>query len=230
MKLAIMMTGGIDSTTLLYQAMKLKEHAGVDEVVLLYVNYGQAAAHTERGNVMHHAALTGCEVATLRYEYACGAEELSTRNFNPPLVHDPDDPDYYEGEEMLYPDTHVEGRNAIMVTNCLAWCAQNKVDELWAGYTFSAYDWSCRRKYKLATCDNGPDFVDAMNLVSKYGFSYQTRFRAPFMDSRWTKSDVVELAEELEVDLSHTYSCYHETPCGKCDNCFLREKTLKEDI
>lgn len=222
MKLAIMMTGGIDSTTLLYKAKKDGKN-----VTALYACYGQAVQEIERENVLHHVNKVGCEVEFIYYTYQKPGSPLEQTDFVPVETHDQEEADYYNREEMLYHDTHIEGRNAIMMANVLAWCADNDIDELWTGYKFTALDWKNRRSYKLATSDNGPDFIDAMNVVAKYGYSKAIRIRAPFMELRWDKSDVLKLAALLNIDLKETYSCYYPTPCGKCDNCFLRSNAEK---
>jgi len=229
-KLGIMATGGMDSTLLLYEAANF-ESAKFDDVVLYYAFYGQAVAPIELENVNRNAVQAFGRQRNIRVRIVDMTYHNIARNMllsnrpRPTAVHDQDDPEYYKRQEMLYHDTHIEGRNGIMVLTIASVCMTDKVDELWAGYKFTAEDWKNCRSYKLATADNGPDFVDAMNSALKYGYSRPLRFRAPLMERRLDKSDVLHWLRYYNVDVeNNTYSCYYPKPCGKCDNCLLRAK------
>ena len=76
--------------------------------------------------------------------------------------------------------------------------------------------------------DCRPEFFAAvertLNLGSILGASYDLpiRIQAPIL--RMTKAEIVKRAEELEVPLALTWSCYGggDLPCGSCDACALR--------
>ena len=56
------------------------------------------------------------------------------------------------------------------------------------------------------------------------------RIHAPLL--HFSKGEIVRLAEELEVDLSRTLSCYDPSPegapCGGCDACLLRARGFRD--
>jgi 7-cyano-7-deazaguanine synthase len=53
------------------------------------------------------------------------------------------------------------------------------------------------------------------------------RFNLPFREK--SKSEVAELARNLDVPIGKTYSCqvYSDVPCGVCPNCIERINALK---
>lgn len=219
MKTAIMCTGGIDSTTLLYMYAERNPTP-------ITVDYGHSAFQKEKQFIQWHIdnlnlpELVVIPVTYLDWQAKGG---LFTSDYAP----EEENP-LNEWDKLRYESFFVEGRNVIMVSYILAYCSAFQIDELLAGYLYSQEEWENRRTYKLMTGDNSPQFVDTMNLVSNLGFSYQVRFRAPFYEQRQSKRDVVEIGKRLGIDYSKTHSCYFDEPCGVCDNCLLREK-LKID-
>ncbi len=83
--------------------------------------------------------------------------------------------------------------------------------------------------------DCRPEFIEAFetlaNLGTKAGVE-GTRFRVHAPLIRFSKSEIIRNAVELNVDLSLTHSCYDPSPeglaCGGCDSCLLRLKGFRE--
>ena len=214
---AIMVTGGIDSTTLLYTNQDLHP-------TLITVDYGHVAFPKQLEMINQHVKILGlADPVVLKIDYKDW--QSSPGLFTPGYAPEEEAP-LEDWNKLRYNDFFIEGRNMIMVAYVLAYCSAHKIDELLAGYLYGEEEWRNRRSYKLMTGDNSPQFVDSMNLLSGLGLSHQVRFRAPFYEQRLSKKDVIELGRKWGIDFSLTYSCYFDKPCGKCDNCLLRKKYL----
>ncbi len=220
-KVAVMATGGIDSTVLLYQAVEVGEKPRI-----ITIDYGHIAFPRQRELLERHAVRLGLmppETIDVQFKPWQCAPGLFTPEFVPPEV-----APLEEWDKLRYENFFIEGRNLIMVTYALAWCSVQKIDELRVGYLYMPSEWDNRRSYKLITGDNSPHFVDMVNLLTLVGFSHQTRLRAPYHESRWDKNDTIREGRRLGIDLENdTYSCYFIPPCGVCDNCLLRNAGLQ---
>lgn len=221
--IAIMATGGIDSTVLLYQAVDNGERPRV-----VTVDYGHTAFSKQKELLEIHTTRLGLDplvvipIQYLPWQRQSGLfESVFVPVENNPLA---------DWDKLRYENFFVEGRNLIMVSYALAWCSVNKIDELRTGYLYAPEEWEKRRSYKLITGDNSPHFVDMMNLITLTGFSHQVRIRAPFYEQRWDKNDTVREAKRLGIDIEQqTHSCYFVPACGVCDNCLLRKAALQNE-
>jgi len=216
---AIMATGGMDSTVLLYQYKDVSP-------VPITIDYGQAVIEKQIEMLQFHInrlGLPDLEVIKINFEDWQKKPGLFTKNYVP-------QEDYPLGDwdKLRYSSFFIEGRNMIMVAYAMAFCSSKRIDQLLAGYLYSEKEWMHRRSYKLMTGDNSPHFVDMINLMSMVGFSHQVRFRAPYYEMGLSKRDVYQIGLRLGVDFDKTYSCYFVPECGKCDNCLLREQIMTE--
>lgn len=226
MKVGILVTGGMDSTALLYEAAN-------DEDTIVYpisIDYGQAAFSIQRSLVNWHCEYLqslDLEVKPVRYIPVTfhPFQRYSEALFDPNYKCDEERP-LAEWDQMRYKKSLIEGRNALMVLYALGYCASEKIDELWAGYLYGQEEWEKRFTVKMLLGDNSPQFVDTINILALMGFSHSVRFRAPFYERRLEKADVYEIGKEYNVDYVKTYSCYFPVPCHKCDNCLLRDQIL----
>lgn len=224
MKRAILATGGMDSTTLIYASVA----QGV-KPTLLSVDYGHAAFARQIEMLNHHVQALGLHpVVTIPVSYFAwqAKEGLFTGTGVKDDSDNPHKPELFTEQAMRYKENFIEGRNLIMVAYCMAYASAHGIDELWAGYLRGAAEWENSRAYKMFTGDNSPQFVDLLNCMAFMGFTRQVRIRAPYYEKRFDKAAVVKLGRELGVDYSLTHSCYWPDPCGKCDNCILRKDVL----
>jgi 7-cyano-7-deazaguanine synthase len=124
------------------------------------------------------------------------------------------------------PVTYVPARNTVFLAYALAWAEIIPVADIFIGV--NAIDYSgypdCRSEFLEA-------FETLANLGTKAGFE-GTRFRVHAPLIRFSKSEIIRKAVELNVDLSLTHSCYDPSPeglaCGECDSCLLRLKGFRE--
>ena len=125
------------------------------------------------------------------------------------------------------PVTYVPARNTIFLSLALGYAEAREAQEIWIGVNaidFSGYP-DCR-----------PEFLEAFqkmaNLATKVGVEGTLRFQihAPLL--RMTKREIVTRASGLGLDFALTSSCYDPSgegaPCGACDSCILREKGFLE--
>jgi len=214
---AIMVTGGIDSTTLIHM---LAHH----NPTLITVDYGQVVFPIQVDMITRHTKRMGL-APPVRLKIEFPEWQRKPGLFEPGYSPNEENP-LEDWEQLRYEDFFVEGRNMIMVAYALAYCSAHKIDELNTGYLYGEVEWEMRRSVKLLTGDNSPQFVDAMNILTQMGFTHQVRLRAPFYEKRWSKKDVIDFGKKYNINYDDTYSCYFDPPCGVCDNCLLRKEYL----
>lgn len=229
MKRAILVTGGMDSTVLMYQSV-IEE--GI-KPTLLTVNYGHEAFQQQLTMLAHHVAalqLDPVNVIDVNYPLWSTSSAGLFMPLKRPLQDDSDvnQEKLFTEQTMRYKEFFIEGRNLIMLAYAMAYCSAHRIDELWTGYLYGKAEWDNRRSYKLMTGDNSPHFVDLLNVLAFTGFTHQVRIRAPYYEQRQGKPEVVAKGRALGVDFDWTHSCYWSTPCGQCDNCKLREQYLSQ--
>jgi len=211
----VLLSGGVDSTTTLAIAI-----AEGYEAYALSFDYGQ-----------RH----GIEIeAASRVAESLGASEhrvakIDLRIFgSSALTDDIDVPKKRSEKEMLHeiPVTYVPARNTIFLAYALAWTEVIQAGHIFLGV--NAIDYS-------GYPDCRPEFIEAFetlaNLGTKAGIEGRHfKIHAPLI--RFSKSEIIRKAIELNVDLSLTHSCYDPSPdglaCGECDSCLLRLKGFRE--
>ena len=212
MKAVILLSGGLDSATVLAIARR----DGRDCHAITFV-YGQR----------HHVELE----AARRVADAIGAAELvvyplDLRVFGASaLTADIDVPKDAVGAEGI-PVTYVPARNTIFLALALGFAEAREADEIWLGV--NAVDYS-------GYPDCRPEFLDAFQDVilqgTRSGIEHGTpRLVAPLVSM--SKSDIIRAGTTLGVDYSLTHSCYDPTDeglaCGHCDSCILRRRGFEE--
>ena len=125
------------------------------------------------------------------------------------------------------PITYVPARNTIFLSFCLAFAEVLGASDIFIGV--NALDYSgypdCRSEYVKA-------FEAMANLATRGAVEGTTpiRIQTPLLDL--TKRQIVELGLSLGVDYAQTLSCYDPSPdgvaCGHCDACHLRLKGFSE--
>jgi len=132
-----------------------------------------------------------------------------------------------EEMEAAIPVTYVPARNTIFLAYALAWAEVLEAPEIFIGV--NAVDYSgypdCRPEYIKA-------FEAVANLALKKAVegTMQITVRAPLL--HLTKSEIIKYGVSLNVDYRLTHSCYDPLPdghsCGSCDSCLLRKKGFQE--
>lgn len=216
-KAVILLSGGLDSTTVL----AIAKSQGY-EVYALSFAYGQR----------HSVELEAAKRVAAQFDVKeHKVMPMDLRLFGGSALTDDIPVPKERGEEEMgqgVPITYVPARNTIFLSFALAWAEVLKAYDIFIGVNvmdYSGYP-DCR-----------PEFVDAFeklaNLATAYGVEggEKIRIHTPLIDL--TKAQIVQKGLALGVDYSKTQSCYDPTPegdaCGICDACTLRLKGFREN-
>jgi 7-cyano-7-deazaguanine synthase len=213
----VLLSGGLDSTTLLAHAV----HEGYSVHAMTF-RYGQrhaveieaardvAAAYDVRDHV-----IVDIDLRTF------GGSALTSS------IAVPKDRDLADPSTHGIPITYVPARNTIFLSFALAWAEVLDAGDIFIGV--NALDYSgypdCRPEYIAA-------FERMANLATRGGVegTNVVRIRTPLIDL--TKAQIIRHGLDLGVDYARTRSCYDPDPdgtaCGHCDACQLRLKGFAE--
>lgn len=208
MRAVVLLSGGLDSTTMLYAARR----DGI-EPICLSIHYGQ----------LHERELDGAKKITssLKLEHwivplslPWGGSALTDENLAVPKGRE-------EAEiSKEIPLTYVPARNSIFLSLAASLAEVKRADTIYFGA--NALDYS-------GYPDCRPEFIRAFEeMIARGTKAGAIRVVAPLL--RLSKAEIVKLASELGVPFEWTWSCYEggQYPCGECDSCILRAKGFRE--
>ncbi|WP_302427950.1 7-cyano-7-deazaguanine synthase QueC [Leyella stercorea] len=202
---AIIVSGGMDSITLLY------DHK--DEIALgISFDYGSnhnareipfAKIHCERLGIKHITINLDFMHQYFKSSLLDGAEAI-------PEGH-------YADDNMK--STVVPFRNGIMLAIAIGIAESNNLDQVFIanhGGDHTIYP-DCR-----------PEFINAIDAAATAGTYNNVKVIAPY--TKITKSDIARFGKRLGIDYAETWSCYKggEVHCGKCGTCVERKEALAE--
>jgi len=213
-KVVVVLSGGLDSTTVLYMA-KSYGH----EVYPISFVYGQkhkkelefAKKTTFELGIFTHKVIEVRHDEDMIKSALTGKEEI---------------PKNRSLEEMTggIPFTYVPARNTFMLGLALSYAESIEAELIYVG--FNAVDYS-------GYPDCRPEFVEGFNelikLATKSGVEGNPiQVVAPLIHLR--KEEIIMQGLQAGVDYAKTWSCYsgEELPCGECDSCILRAKGFAE--
>lgn len=210
-KVLVLCSGGLDSTTLLAQAVQTH---GAENVVALSISYGQKHVRELK------SAQAVCEYYHVeRYELDLGA--IFAQSTCSLLVQSeeaiPHESYAAQQEGSQEPvSTYVPFRNGLFLASAASMALSLGCSALI--YGAHADDWA-----GAAYPDCSPAFVQAMNVAIEEGTAHELHIEAPFVSMN--KADIVALGLSLQVPYELTWSCYEggEYPCGQCATCLDRE-------
>lgn len=215
-KAVVVLSGGLDSTTLLYKMM----HEGWWITSCVSFNYGQrhkkelefAEETAERFGLPHH-------IIDLWSSGLTGALAPSGSS----LVSDTEVPDGHYAEETMKA-TVVPNRNMIMLSIAGAIAVAEGANVVATGVHSGDH-------FIYPDCRTG--FVGAAALAlylgnEGFGNLWRAPIYAPFI--YMSKADIATVALEIGMDLSNTWSCYKggEIHCGRCGTCVERLEAIDE--
>lgn len=205
-KTVILLSGGLDSTVLLYHL-----RAEGKEVRALSVNYNQrhskeliaASTLASITNVPHFIADLSAVVPLI------AGSALTSKDIAVPLGH-------YEDESMKI--TVVPNRNMILLALATGWAISTGSDSV--AYAAHSGDHAIYP-------DCRSEFADAMEKAIALCDWNAVSLQRPFVT--FSKADIVRRGAELEVPFELTWSCYQGTDihCGECGTCVERREAFE---
>lgn len=213
-KAMVLLSGGMDSATLLHYVMR---RLAVPEVYAISFLYGQKHSR-ELEAARWQASAAGVrehQVVDISF-FGALAGNLSSLT-DPTLqilpLSDLPLPDRQQ------PPTYVPNRNMILLSLTAA-CSEAKGvrDVFYGAQTQDRYGyWDCT-----------VEFLDRINALLAVNRKGAVTVHAPFIGMR--KAEEIKLGLELGVDYAHTWTCYRggELPCGKCPSCEERATAFLE--
>ena len=199
----IIVSGGMDSTTLLYDRR--------DEIALaISFDYGSNHNAGEIPYAEMHCKRLGIEHITIPLDFM-------HKYFRSSLLEGADaiPEGHYADENMK--STVVPFRNGIMLAVAAGVAESRNLTKLLIanhGGDHTIYP-DCR-----------PEFISAMDSATNAGTYVGVRVVAPYTNI--TKGDIARIGKKLGIDYAETWSCYKggEKHCGKCGTCVERKEAL----
>lgn len=214
MKAVVLLSGGLDSSTVLYQAK-----ADGCECYAISFDYQQRHRRelASADAIANCAGVQGHQVISFDLRQWGGSALTDD---------DIDLPQHRRVEQMsqTIPITYVPARNTIFLSFGLAYAEAIGAQRVYLGA--NALDYS-------GYPDCRPDYIQAMqavfNLGTKQGREGQIiKIMTPLINLR--KTEIIELGNQLGVPWEQTWSCYAggDMACGVCDSCRLRLAAFAE--
>jgi 7-cyano-7-deazaguanine synthase len=210
-KAVILVSGGLDSTTVL----AIARSQGYDCYTMSF-DYGQR----------HRVELLAAERTALAHgSLEHKVIKLDLRSIGGSALTD-EAIDVPEHETGGIPVTYVPARNTVFLSIALGWAEVLGAEDIFIGVNavdFSGYP-DCRPNYIAA-------YEVMANLATRAGAEGgKLHIRTPLIDL--SKADIIKQGMTLGVDYSLTVSCYQANDkgeaCGKCDSCRLRKAGFEQ--
>jgi 7-cyano-7-deazaguanine synthase len=205
----IIVSGGMDSITLLYHIVKTEKR----QPAVLSFQYGQkhlreiecAQFHVRELEISIHKVIDLNPIQDI-----FNSSSLVGDLYLPSL-------DEVQGDSQ--PSTYVPNRNMLFLSIAAAWAENLGISTIFYG---------AQRHDLYGYWDTTTDFLEKMNAVLGLNRKNKVEIHAPFVNL--SKADILQLGMKLGVDYAHTWSCYagQEKACGHCPTCGERLAAFTE--
>jgi 7-cyano-7-deazaguanine synthase len=214
MKAVILLSGGLDSSTVLYQA-----RADGCECYAISFDYQQ-----QHCRELQSAVLVGKSVGVVQHQVVnfdlrlWGGSALTDDAIALPQARSLDE------MSQNIPVTYVPARNTIFLSFALGYAEVIAAERVYIGV--NALDYS-------GYPDCRPDYIQAMQEVFRLGTKQGREGQpinivAPLVNLK--KTEIIQLGNQLGAPWELTWSCYAggDKACGVCDSCRLRLAAFAE--
>ncbi|MGQ4647149.1 7-cyano-7-deazaguanine synthase QueC [Lyngbya aestuarii] len=213
-KAIVLLSGGLDSSTVLYQAK-------ADGYECYAISFDYQQRHRRELNsaiaIAKQAEIKEHQVVSFNLRQ-WGGSALTDDQLDLPGDRS------LEQMSSQIPITYVPARNTIFLSFGLSYAEAKGASRVYVGV--NALDYS-------GYPDCRPDYIQAMQNVFKLGTKQGREGQAieivtPLIDLK--KTEIIELGNQLGVPWQETWSCYAgaELACGVCDSCRLRLAAFAE--
>ena len=207
-KALVILSGGMDSTTLLYEVI---EKHGKENVSAITFDYGQRHKK-EIGCAMETASELhiSLKILDLYILNEIAPSTLTREELEIPEGH-------YESENMK--QTVVPNRNMVLISLAASYAIGIGAKYLYYGAHSGDHSiyFDCRKEF-VESISNTIKLCDETGLILK----------APYIDI--DKGDIVIRGKKLNVNYKSTWTCYKgkEKACGKCGSCIERLEAFEK--
>ena len=207
-KSLLLLSGGLDSTILLY---KLVNELGADNVHALTFNYGQkhsielekAKTTTKKLNVVHKLIDISFLGDVVREVSAMVEDSPIATPHIKEVLGDPQTP------------TYVPFRNQILSSLAFAYAEANDIDKVFL---------SIQAQDSYGYWDTSMEFVNRFNDLVELNRKHKIGLVAPFVT--YSKMKEINIGKQLNVPFEDTWTCYrgdvNSKACGTCASCSER--------
>ena len=207
-KAICILSGGMDSTLASYIAKK-----DGYEIIAVHFNYGQ---RTEKRELKAFRDICDDLEILNKYEIdipfftQIGASALTDESIDVPI----------DGVESGVPITYVPFRNGIFLSITAAIAEKEEAQAMYIGVV---------QEDSSGYPDCTDEFIQDITKAINQGTKETTHIEIKTPLVHLSKKQIVQHANELNVPLEHTWSCYKESDeaCGVCDSCRLRLNGFK---
>ncbi|WP_044304668.1 7-cyano-7-deazaguanine synthase QueC [Richelia intracellularis] len=214
MKAVILLSGGVDSTTLIYQAL-----ADGCQPYAISFDYGQRHRRELQSALAVANAAGVFEHQIVRFDLRLwGGSALTDNSIDVPKERP------FDTIAQNIPVTYVPARNTIFLSFALGYAESIYAERIYIGV--NALDYS-------GYPDCRPDYIQAMQKVFRLGTKQGVEgnpihIYTPLINLR--KTEIIQLGNKLSVPWELTWSCYNggNLACGVCDSCRLRRSAFTE--
>ncbi|MFM7363792.1 MAG: 7-cyano-7-deazaguanine synthase QueC [Cuspidothrix sp.] len=208
MKAVILLSGGLDSSTVLYQAR-------ADGCECYAISFDYQQRHRRE---LSSALMVGKRAGVIQHQVV----NFDLRQWGGSALTDdkidlPQQRSLQEMEDHI-PVTYVPARNTIFLSFALGYAEAIAAERVYIGV--NALDYSGYPDCRL-------DYIQAMQEVFRLGTKQGRegegiKIVAPLIDLK--KTEIIQLGNQLGVPWDLTWSCYAggDAACGVCDSCQLR--------
>lgn len=214
MKAVVLLSGGLDSSAVLYQAK-------TDGCECYAISFDYQQRHRRELNsaaaIAHQASVVEHQV--VKFDLRLWGGSALTDN----AIEVPQHRSISEMQDRI-PVTYVPARNTIFLSFALAYAETIGAERVYIGV--NALDYS-------GYPDCRPDYIQAMQEVFRLGTKQgregkQISIFTPLINLK--KTEIIQLGNTLGVPWQETWSCYagDDVACGVCDSCQLRLAAFAE--
>ncbi|MDR0723878.1 MAG: 7-cyano-7-deazaguanine synthase QueC [Endomicrobium sp.] len=202
-KAIVLVSGGLDSTTVLYYALSKKYKCNC-----IIFDYGQKHKK-ELKSAIKIAKSVNANYSIIKIALPWSNDVLTNKDKKVPI---------HKRLPTNIPPTYVPGRNTLFLSYALSFAQSTNSESIFIGV--NAVDFS---NYPDCT----PEFIKAYNGVLK---ALKTKITIQTPVLKLNKAQIIKLGIKLNVPYKDTWTCYSgfDKPCMQCDSCKLRAKGFKE--
>ncbi|SHF50416.1 7-cyano-7-deazaguanine synthase [Desulfofundulus australicus DSM 11792] len=210
MKSVVLLSGGLDSTVSMAQALIEGEVQ-----LCLTIDYGQRAAAKEIAAAQALAAHYNLAHRVISLPFLADVTTTSLVNRKVIIPEPEGELDNPQQARTRAKAVWVPNRNALFINIAACFAEALGCEQVVTGFN---------REEAAAFPDNSIDFIEAINLSLSY--STANKIRVVSYTARLNKREIVRLGQRLKIPWHLLWSCYYggETMCGRCESCrrFMR--------